>query len=83
MDFITGLPRSNGFEAIMVVVDWLSTYSHFIPLKHPYTAKSLAEVFVKEVVRLHGVPSSIVSDRDPLFMSNFWREFFRLQGTTL
>ncbi|MCI14640.1 polyprotein-like, partial [Trifolium medium] len=49
MDFITGLPKSKGYEAIFVVVDRLSKYSHFIPLKHPYTARSLAEVFSKEV----------------------------------
>ena len=82
MDFITGLPKFKGYEAIFVIVDRLSKYAHFLPLKHPYTAKTLAEVFVKEIVRLHGVPISIVSDRDPIFMSQFWKEFFRLQGTT-
>ncbi|GAU31427.1 hypothetical protein TSUD_221980 [Trifolium subterraneum] len=83
MDFITGLPKSKGFEAILVVVDRLSKYSHFVPLKHPYTARSIAEVFCKEVVRLHGVPLSIVSDRDLVFISSFWRELFRMQGTQL
>lgn len=83
LDFITGLPKSKGFEAILVVVDRLSKYCHFLPLKHPYTARSIAELFAKEIIRLHGIPSSIVSDRDPLFMSHFWKEIFRLQGTQL
>ncbi|KAA0051187.1 peroxidase 64 [Cucumis melo var. makuwa] len=67
MDFIDGLPKSAGFEAIFVVVDRMSKYAHFKALKHPYTAKSVAELFVKEVVRLHGYPRSIVSDRDRVF----------------
>lgn len=83
LDFITGLPKSKGFEAVFVVVDRLSKYAHFIPLKHPYTARKIAEVFTKEIVRLHGVPQSIVSDRDPLFIGLFWKELFCLQGTML
>ncbi|WVZ23343.1 hypothetical protein V8G54_001887 [Vigna mungo] len=83
LDFITGLPKSKGFQAIFVVVDRLSKYGHFILLKHPYTARKIAELFAKEIVRLHGIPQSIVSDRDPVFMSLFWQELFRLQGTTL
>ncbi|MCH86853.1 transposon Tf2-1 polyprotein, partial [Trifolium medium] len=83
LDFITGLPKSKGYDAILVVVDRLSKYSHFILLKHPYNAKSIAELFVKEVVRLHGIPQSLISDRDPIFISHFWRELFKHQGTKL
>jgi hypothetical protein len=83
LKFITGLPKSKGYDDVLVVVDMLSKYSHFIMLKHPYTAKSVAELFVKEVVRLHGIPTSIISDRDPIFISLFWKELFKLQGTQL
>lgn len=66
-----------------MVVYPLPKYAHFISIKYPYTAKSVAAVFAKEVARLHGVPNSILSDRDPLFLSVFLHELFKLQGTML
>ena len=83
MDFINGLPHSTGLLVIMVVVDQLSKYRHFVALKHPYSAKTVAEVFVKEITCLNGMPRSIVSDRDPVFTSQFWEEYFQLQGSEL
>ena len=83
MDFISGLPKSRGLDSIFVVVHRLSKNSHFLLLKHPYIARNVADTFVKEVVRLHGIPKSIMSDRDPLFMSKFWQELFGLQGIEL
>lgn len=67
----------------MVVVDRLSKYAYFFTLSHPYTTKVVAEKFVEGVVKLHGMPKSIVSDRDPIFINHFWREFFKLSGTKL
>jgi hypothetical protein len=83
MDFINGLPKSSGYDCIMVVVDKFSRYAHFIPLKHPFTAFSVAMAYVKEIYRLHGLPEAIVSDRDPIFTSTLWQELFRLTQTEL
>lgn len=83
MDFITGLPISFGYTVIMVVVDRLSKYGHFMALKTNYTSKSVAELFTNNIVKLHGMPKSIVSDRDTVFTSKFWQNLFQLQGTTL
>jgi hypothetical protein len=81
LDFVDGLPPSTGKTTVMVVVDRLTKYAHFIALAHPYTAKKVSEVFIANVVRLHGMPTTMVSDRDPIFLSTFWKEFFTIQGT--
>ena len=66
-----------------MVVDRFTKYAHFLGLKHPFTASTVAGLFTREVVRLHGFPSSIISDPDRIFLITFWRKLFRLQGTHL
>jgi hypothetical protein len=83
MDFIDGLPPSRQYNCILVVVDKLSKYAHFIPLRHPYTAAKVAEVFVDNIYKLHGMPLTLVSDRDPVFTSHFWKALFKATGTQL
>jgi hypothetical protein len=83
MDFITALPKSGTKSVIMVVVDRLSKYAHFCALQHPFTTSTVAQIFMDRVFKLHGMPHSIVSDRDPTFTSNFLQELFKLQGTQL
>jgi hypothetical protein len=83
MNFIEGLPVSEGFNGILVVVDRFSKYSHFLPLKHPFTPLQVAKLLLDAVVRLHGLPKSIVSNRDKIFTSHLWKELFRRTNTTL
>jgi hypothetical protein len=83
MDFIEGLPKSDSANAILVVVDKFTKYIHFVPLHHPFTAASVAKLFMDNVYRLHSLPSAIVSDRDRVFTSNFWQSMFKLTGTKL
>jgi hypothetical protein len=77
MDFITGLPVSDGHNAILVVVDRFSKMSHFIPCFDTITAKELSLLFLQHVFRLHGLPKDIVSDRGPVFTSKFWQELLK------
>ena len=84
MDFVTGLPKvSGGFDSIFVVVDKLTKVAHFIPIRTSATATDVAQLFVKEIVRLHGIPARIISDRDAKFTSNFWKAMFQSLGTLL
>ena len=83
MDFIEGLPKAGGMNVIMVIVDRLSKYSYFITMRHPFNARQVAEVFIDRVVSRHGIPKSIISDRDKIFISNFWKEIFASMGTLL
>ncbi len=72
MDFITGLPKSEGKSVIMVVVDRLTKYAHFCALSHPFKANTVSTAFMETIQKLHGNPKIIVSDRDPIFTGNFW-----------
>lgn len=81
MDFIEKLPKSGGHDTILVVVDRFSKYAHFLAMKHPFSAQQVAQVILEQVVKLHGLPRSIVSDRDRVFTSSFWTHLFRLLGT--
>jgi hypothetical protein len=83
MYFIVGLPKYWNKSVIMVVVDRLSKYAHFCALPHPFTPAMVVQVFVDHIFKLHGMPTSIVFDRDPTFTNTFWQEFFKLQSTQL
>ena len=77
MDFITDLPKTrNGHSSILVVADRLTKMVQLIPLSKNTMAPVIAQIFFEHVVRYHGIPQSIVSDRDPRFTARFWQELF-------
>ena len=84
MDFVTGLPRTQRrHDAIWVIVDRLTKSAHFLPINVEDSLEKLAQLYVDEIVRLHWVPVSIVSDRDPRFTSRFWPRLQAALGTRL
>jgi len=83
MDFIIGLTKSLGKEVIWVIVDRFSKYAHFVTLSHPYSAKAVAQAYMDNIFRPHGILKSIVSDRDTIFLSTFWQSLFTTMGVDL
>ena len=83
MDFVTGLPKSKGYDSIFVVVDMLTKMTHLFPVHKDDSAKDIAHVFMKGIFVYHGLPRRIISDRDSKFTSNFWKAIFEATGTQL
>ena len=84
MDFIMGLPKTdNGFDGILTIVDRATKMVHLVPVQQTITAAETALIYWQQIGKLHGIPRSIISDRDPRFASKFWQEIWRLLGTKL
>ena len=84
MDFVIRLPQtSQGLDTVWVVVDRFTKSAYFLSIRINYSTERLAQVYIREIVKLHGVPESIVSDRDPRFQSRFWRSMSKAMGTKL
>ena len=83
LDFVTGLPPSDGMTAILTIVDRFSKMAHFVPLPKLPSAKETAQVVLDHAFRIHGLPRDVVSDRGPQFTSTFWKEFCQLLGATV
>jgi len=83
MDFIEGLPKSEGKDTIMVIVDRFTKYGHVITLAHPFTAQDVAKFFLDHIYRFHGLPATILTNKDKVFTSLFWKELFKHLGVKL
>lgn len=83
MDFIEGRPLSDHSNCIMVVVNKLSKYNHFVPLHHPFTTLMVAHKFMDNIFKLHGFSQVLITDRDHIFTSALWQEVFKLAGLDL
>jgi len=84
MNFVMGLPRtSRGYDSIWVIIDHLTKSAHFLPIKKTYPLNRFARIYIEEILKLHGVPASIVSDRDPCFTSHFWEALHEALGSQL
>ena len=84
IDFVSGLPLTpSKKDSVWVIVDRLTKSTHFIPVRTDYSLQKLAKLYVVEIVRLHGMPVSIISDRDPRFTSRFWQKLYEVLGTRL
>jgi hypothetical protein len=83
LDFIEGLPSSENYNTILVVVDKFTKYGHFLSLSPPFTALNVAQLFFSQIYKLHGLPRMIISDTDRIFTSTLWQELFRLSDTVL
>lgn len=83
MDFITGLPKSEGKNVVMVVVDRLTKYTHVCVLSHPFSSCTIDTTFMNTIQKLHGNLKIIVSDRDPIFTGKCWIELFSCLGIHL
>ena len=84
MDFVSGFPKTTkGNDSIWVIVDKLTKSTHFLPMKINHSMQKLTEMYIEEIVRLHGIPSSIMSDKDMSFTSKFWEGLHNSFGTNL
>ena len=82
MDFVTHLPQtSQGHDTVWMIVDRLTKSAHFLAMRITFTLKEFCRLYIREIVRLHGVSFSIISDRDPRFTARFWENFQRAMGT--